>query len=126
MIKLLEKNRLIAFIFTLLIAVEIFAFSSISGTSISAGNIWFSRIYHMAVFFLLNFFLFILMNKGRKITFMNLSFSLIISLAYAASDEIHQIFVPFRSAGIDDFLTDSIGIFFSAVLYLYYKIRNNN
>lgn len=36
--------------------------------------------------------------------------ALIISIAYAVSDEIHQRFVPHRSATIGDVAIDSIGI----------------
>lgn len=129
MIRLLEKHKFISFIFTLLIAIEIFAFSSISGNAISPeGNVWFSRIYHMSIFFLFNFFLLILIQRDKKINFRNAGITLIISLIYAASDEIHQIFVPFRGPGIDDFLTDCIGIFFSIIIFIYYRIkisRNN-
>lgn len=122
MIKLLEKNKFISFIFTLLIAIEIFAFSSIPGNAISSGgSVWFSRLYHMTIFFLFNFFLLILIQGNKKINFKKVIIILIISLVYAASDEIHQIFVPFRGPGIDDFLTDSIGIFLSTIILIYYK-----
>lgn len=121
--KLFEDKK-VAFIFLILIAVEIFAFSSIPGTSVSpVGSIWPSRIYHMTVFFLFNFFLCILINK-EKITAPHLIIPIIISLIYAATDEIHQMFVPFRGAGITDWMTDTMGIFLSAILYFYYSNKS--
>jgi len=41
------------------------------------------------------------------------------SLAYAASDEMHQSFVPGRDMSIMDWLADAIGILISG--YVYYK-----
>lgn len=43
------------------------------------------------------------------------------SLAYAASDEIHQSFVPGREASIMDWLADSVGILISSYVY-YIKV----
>ncbi|MCK9595646.1 VanZ family protein [Candidatus Pacearchaeota archaeon] len=121
------ENKKIIFILFVLIAVEIFVFSSIPGSSMSnIKNIWPSRIYHMVVFFLFNFLLFILIKK-EKIDTKQVIIPIIISLIYAALDEIHQMFVPFRGAGITDWLTDSLGIFASAIVYFYYfrKSKSN-
>jgi len=117
--KIFEDKKII-FILFVLVAVEIFVFSSIPGSSMgNIKNIWPSRIYHMVVFFLFNFFLFMLIKK-EEINKKQIIIPVIISLIYAALDEIHQIFVPFRGAGITDWLTDSLGIFVSAVVYFYY------
>ncbi len=43
------------------------------------------------------------------------------SLAYAASDEVHQSFVPGRDMSIMDWLVDAIGILISGYFY-YVKI----
>ena len=40
-----------------------------------------------------------------------------LSLAYAASDEVHQSFVPGREASIADFLADAMGILGSYFIY---------
>jgi len=40
----------------------------------------------------------------------NITFTLLISVLFAASDEIHQYFVPGRQCDIYDFLADTIGI----------------
>ncbi len=43
------------------------------------------------------------------------------SIAYAASDEVHQGFVPGREASIMDWLADSVGILISSYVY-YIKV----
>ena len=43
--------------------------------------------------------------------------NLLISIIYSLLDEFHQMFVPGRDANIIDILTDTIGIFSSAVIY---------
>jgi VanZ family protein len=40
----------------------------------------------------------------------NITFTLLISVLFAASDEIHQYFVPGRQCDIFDFLADTVGI----------------
>jgi VanZ family protein len=50
--------------------------------------------------------------------------ALSIGSLYAVSDEIHQIFTPFRSASFSDFLADFLGILTAQVLLLtIYKTR---
>ncbi len=44
--------------------------------------------------------------------------AILISIAYAASDEWHQSFVPGRSACIEDVLLDSVGIVATAFLII--------
>ena len=123
MIEWLEKKRYPAIFLTLLIAIEIFYFSSIPGARLMAGNLDLSIAYHLFVFFLLNFFLLISVNGSKKIRIKSLIVVLVVSLAYAFLDEIHQIFVPFRYPDIGDILINSTGIFISALVYLYYKNR---
>lgn len=47
--------------------------------------------------------------------------SLGFSLAYAASDEVHQSFVPGREMSFMDWLADAVGILISSYVY-YIKI----
>lgn len=47
--------------------------------------------------------------------------SLGFSLAYAASDEVHQSFVPGREMSLMDWLADAVGILISSYVY-YIKI----
>lgn len=47
--------------------------------------------------------------------------SILLSTAYAASDEIHQYFVPGRSCDLYDFWADMVGIIVGAVIYCFIK-----
>lgn len=46
---------------------------------------------------------------GRPVPLRTLSGALLLCVAYAASDEIHQMFVPDRYADITDVLSDAVG-----------------
>jgi len=119
MILWFEKRRFISLIMTLLIAVEIFYFSSIPGISLAAGGNLISRIYHFTVFFLLGFFLFITIKGNQEMKVKHILLVLLISIIYAISDEFHQMFVPFRAPDVEDILTNSAGIFSSIILHVY-------
>ncbi len=125
MIKWLERKRMFAIIFTILIAIEIFYFSSIPGgkQGIIARGINVAIIYHIIVFFLFNFFLLISIKGKQEIKVKHILIAITISLIYAIFDEIHQMFVPFRHSSIQDVLTNSIGIFSSTLLYLYSRMN---
>jgi len=126
MIGWLEKKRYASIILTLLVALEIFYFSSISGTSYQTGTRLIPTIYHLTVFFLFNFFLLISIKGNKKIKINYILIALGISIIYALSDEFHQIFVPFRSSSIQDILIDTAGIFLSAILLIYLDNKIDN
>jgi len=122
MIDWLEKKRYAAIILTLLVAIEIFYFSSISMISNGqAGMGFIPIIYHLTVFFLFNFFLLIAIKGNKKIKISYVIIALGASIIYALSDEFHQIFVPFRNPSIQDLLIDTIGIFLSTIFILYFN-----
>ena len=124
MIDWLEKNRYVAIILTVFIAIEIFYFSSIPGGGEPVGAAQISGIttaYHIIVFFLFNFFLMVSIKGNKKIKISYIVIALVISVAYAFLDEFHQLFIPFREATIKDVLTDAVGIFSSTIVYLFTK-----
>jgi VanZ family protein len=125
MIKWLEKNPIISITITILIAIFIFYISSLSFEKGSPGPPWEfkSFIYHFGIFFLLAFFLSISLAKGKCKNKTLIFIAVLISLMYAASDEIHQYFVPNRACTIEDFLTNSAGILMAGIFYLV-KINN--
>ena len=54
---------------------------------------------------------------------MNILLSLIFSFLYACTDELHQIFVPGRSAQFRDVLIDTLGASFGTLItYLTIKL----
>ena len=126
MIKLLEKNRWLALIFTLLITIEIFWFSTLQGAPGTGGSVWPARIYHFSVFFLFTIFFLALIKSDKKIKLKYILITLIISIIHAFLDEFHQIFVPFRDANMRDILTDTIGIFTAIIIYFYTDKKINN
>jgi VanZ family protein len=51
-------------------------------------------------------------------------YSMFFSLAYALSDEWHQMFVPGRVASFEDILADGLGILASlGFLYLFWRLK---
>jgi len=123
MISWLEKKRSFAVLLTSLIAIGIFLISSIPGGKVATntGNLDLSIAYHLTAFFLLNFFLLVSLNGKNKIKTRYIFIVLLISIAYAILDEIHQIFVPFRYPDVRDVLVDSLGIFLATAVYFYAK-----
>lgn len=108
MIDKLSKRRMFYGLITLLLAIEIFLYSTIfSPVGINTGfNL--SIVYHFGVFFMFTFFLSLtLINK--KLDNKTIAIILLVSLAYALSDEFHQLFVAGRFADIKDLLTDFAG-----------------
>jgi VanZ family protein len=48
-------------------------------------------------------------GRGTAVTGIRLTLTLLIALAYAISDEVHQLFVPNRTADVRDVLADMAG-----------------
>ena len=111
-----EKRRWIAVILTIIIAGVIFYLSSLS-FSVSPGVSWMSYAYHIIIFALLAFFLFVSFKGTGKIKVWQVLLVIFFVFVYAASDEFHQSFVPGRHAGLLDWLVDTSGILFSVFIY---------
>jgi len=119
MIEWFGKNRKVAIILTVLIAIEIFSFSSIPGSAINIeGGDWISICYHFIVFFLLSFFLFASLKGAKKIDEFHIIITLLISSIYAITDEIHQIFTPLRTCTFGDLMVDLAGISLAIILQI--------
>ena len=121
MIKLLEEKRIFAIVLTILMAIEIFYFSSIIGVKVSSGVLDLSIMYHFVAFFLLNFFLLISVIGKKEIKVKHIIVVLLISITYSILDEVHQLFVPGRVPDLFDIFTNGAGIFSSMIIYLYSK-----
>lgn len=117
------KKRWFFLVITIILAVTIFYLSSLSSPP-SPKKINLSFIYHILIFFYLSFFLFLSINGDRKIKLRYLIITLVIAVLYAASDEIHQAFVPYRSCTLTDFLTNTSGIFASLIILSLLFLRN--
>lgn len=125
MIQWFEQHRIFAVILTILIALEIFIFSSIQFEA-GEGVIGTSKtaiLYHFTVFFLFSFFLFISVKGKNKMGLNYLLITLIISFIYAILDEVHQLSVQGRFFSILDIFTNVMGILSSNILYLHVNKR---
>lgn len=127
LINFLEKNSKVSWVFTLVIAALIFFFSTFQSDPVPRIYAFGlkSIIYHFSIFLLLGFFLTISFVKGKKFKLAFLS--ILLGALYAATDEIHQYFVPGRNCSINDFLVDLSGVFVGVVIYLIIKrFQKNN
>jgi len=66
---------------------------------------------------MLTFFLLIALVQGKVQYKYFILTTLLIVIAYAITDELHQLFVLGRHTAISDVLIDSIGIFCAGALY---------
>jgi len=85
------------------------------------------KLYHLIEFAIFSFLLFLAFFKsdikilGRRPYLLSVSFGVI----YAFSDELHQNFVPGRSADLFDFLADCTGVILvQIILWFYLKSRS--
>lgn len=65
---------------------------------------------HLIEFAILYLFIALAFIVNKRWTRAASMFAAIISIAYGAIDEIHQSFVPYRSATVIDFIKDAIGV----------------
>lgn len=49
-------------------------------------------------------------------------YAMIASVLYGLSDEVHQYFVPGRTADVFDFLADALGVVFGVILLRYWIV----
>jgi len=109
-------------------AVLIFLFSAVP--YLSAPRTKFQlvdKFYHLIEFGVFSFLLFLVFFKSNSNVFKKRPqlFSVIFGVAYALSDEIHQKFVPGRSADLFDFLADCAGVILvQVILWFYLRSRS--
>lgn len=95
--------------------IFIFYISSLSHPpSPPAGKIpYFGEFFHFAEYLVLSFLsLRMFKNYNIKNYFV---FAIVFSILYAFTDEIHQLFVPFRAFELKDLIIDSLGAVFVLV-----------
>jgi VanZ family protein len=96
--------------------------------SIETLNHFIRKSAHFLIYFGLGF---LLKNAYHMSGYLNIKGSLYaisVSILYAISDEIHQMFVPGRGPGIKDVFIDSLGaltgiLFFTVFLMTYEKLK---
>jgi polysaccharide biosynthesis protein VpsQ len=85
------------------------------------------ELAHFFEFGLLYLFLILALISIGRLTEKNEYKALIFSLLFGLSDEIHQFFVPFRSASLGDLLKNTIGIIivWRIIHKSYFKLGNS-
>ncbi|WP_456277328.1 VanZ family protein [Bacillus sp. AK128] len=68
------------------------------------------ELAHLIEFGILYFLIIIAFLSFGRLTTKKEIFALVVSLVFAASDEIHQYFVPYRSFSIFDMVKNTIGV----------------
>jgi VanZ family protein len=111
-----------------LYAILIFVISSIPYLSITSSRFeLLDKFYHFIEFGVLSFLLFLAFFKS-EVKLLNTKpqlFSTFFGVGYAFSDEVHQYFVPGRSADIFDFVADCIGVILvQVILWFYLKSKS--
>lgn len=86
----------------------IFVLSSVNGQTIEKAGLGYDS-YHISG----HFFLFIILCFAFYKAVKNVFLAVLFTVLYGVFDEIHQIFVPFRSSSFKDVFTDSIGALLS-------------
>lgn len=108
-------------------ALTIFIQSSFPAVSLpEVEYISVDKVIHMGIFGLLTVLCYISLihlQKENYFTESPLKWSAIFGILYGASDEIHQYFVPNRSAEVQDWAADVIGVIL-AVLFIQYFLKH--
>ena len=94
-------------------ASGIFYLSGLSGLASNMTVFWdvfWRKLFHAIEFGVLNLLLWRALFYGESINFKKaLGWSLFLTILYAASDELHQYFVPNRQCRWQDVMQDSLG-----------------
>ncbi len=102
---------------TVVMMAIIFTMSSITGKTIREAGLG-DEGYHVSGHFILFFFLCMSLYKGTK----NVWLSILFTMLYAFTDELHQLFVSERAASFKDIATDSLSAFVAGgILWKYYQ-----
>jgi len=121
------KKFLIYWLPPILWAGGIFYLSSISGLSSNMAVFWdvfWRKLFHAAEFGILGLLLWRALYCGQGVNFKKaLWWSLLFTVLYAVSDELHQSFVPNRECRWQDVVQDSLGaVFVAGGIFLLYRL----
>jgi VanZ family protein len=109
----------------ILYLILIFILSSIPGDNLpEVGFELNDKLIHFGIYFfafLLSYLSFSNIEKPSFIAKNPLAFSLILTILYGISDELHQALVPNRSAEVSDFLADAAGSLLGMILIFFYQ-----
>jgi len=81
-------------------------------------------VMHFLEFAILSALILRAITQNQKITRKQILLSILLSILYALSDEIHQLFVPERTFQLQDLLVDLLGTLTG--VFLFHKRHNKN
>ncbi len=84
------------------------------------------QLAHLIIFLILGVLLLNALNQSDSNERVNFVLALLISLIYAISDEIHQIYVPGRVGQIYDVLVDFLGSLIGIKIFIIYNNFKKN
>jgi len=116
-----EKYWFISLLMTILIAGLIYYLSDTPSSGFPSGLGIMTKIYHLGIYALLGFFIFLTIVRGKINNKYLIIIALLLGIAYGISDEIHQFFVPGRHCTFRDVFIDTTGVLISTVFY--YALR---
>lgn len=103
--------------------------SSTATDLVSQFNHIIRKFAHFSVYLVLGVLVINAFRKGGISGYKLFAYSIIFCVIYAASDEIHQLFVPGRGCQLKDVIIDSLGALSGSLLYAMFlrplKILNN-
>lgn len=76
------------------------------------------KLAHFSIYTLGGMLIYNLINKYNLNKKVKIIYTIIIGALYAASDEIHQLFVPYRSGQVTDVLIDTCGVITGVILFI--------
>jgi VanZ family protein len=98
---------------------SIFYASSIPGENIPSLFVNQDIVFHVAVYLLLAYFF----SRALKNTYQDITaaklilFTVIFGVIYGITDELHQVFVPYRTVSAWDVFNDGMGSLIGSLLY---------
>jgi len=120
--KFLEKNKKLL-VYTPLVVywIILFGATTLPAASMPSFGVV-DKVNHLSAYFILAILLFLTLLFQQKIPFAKnrvAAYALIICSLYGMLDEVHQIFIPGRSAEFLDFLADACGALLGVLLMNY-------
>ena len=122
MFKFLEKNKKLL-VYTPLVVywIILFVATTLPAASMPSFGVV-DKVNHLSAYFILAILLFLTLLFQQKIPFAKnrvAAYAFIICSLYGMLDEVHQIFIPGRSAEFLDFLADACGALLGVLLMNY-------
>jgi VanZ family protein len=111
-----EKKRILFITLSIVWAIGIFIFSSIPGSGLPSNmGVW-TIAGHFSEYFVLASLLTLVFNIKNRPAWKVAVIAVVIASLYGASDEFHQLFVEGRYCDIYDWITDTTGAIFGAII----------